>query len=867
MSLQLTQSTSISRSSPRQPVASPATPQTGTANPYDGCKVYIGAEPTFSSQAGQVTDCFKRSHISQETNPAAATHYFLFITDSFIKSKEHVLPLIAKLADPHFKQRLFPVIMDKMSIFSAGGELGYVEYWNEILKKTDQNSPDYGDIQRIKENISPFICALRDTLMPPLDELLKADLKPIIDTIEKRAYLYGAKRFFFLPKEDASHFIGQETAIAQISSLFANKSAVTLTGEAGTGKTSLAIEYAKRADAYPNGIFWFDASDEQSLEESYRQLGVQLGMNAIQIKRELPNFKNCLLIYDNVPDSFAISPIPHAHTLIIGSQLSSPDITLKSLSEENAAQFVTEQLGSTSDDARALAKLMENHPAKLSSAVTYIKSSKMSVQDYINYYTKDRDNLLAKQNASQKAKVSTAVTPSTQLSTNVDPTPATVSKYNNQSVEELSRGLKDQGIQIFVSYNWGAKNEVEQLDNAFKDLGIELLRDARELKSFDSIREFMKKVIRQADYTFSVITGPYLKSFNCLFEIITTMQDPYWRSLVFPLVLPGTDLSEKAILSYQEHWQQEAERLERSGGTSAEIAIAKEGAQKIAAYLRFVVQTMPKPFTHQLNTRFQRTLALMLARQEKLEKKGIYKQAIFHLPMGRNKDFTGRNREMTLLEESLKKGQYSAITNTGMGGVGKSQLALEYAYRHEKEYEMLYWIRSEDMGTIKSDLRMLGLEMGIAEDFLKDDLVISTMKGVLEKRKGWLLVFDNAEDPKALAAVMPQRGGHIIVTSRNKNWDRSVSVDVFSKEEALRYLQKISGVSGQEEELKLLAEELGYLPLALTQAGAYIRRQQIDVATYRVAYKEGQKNLLSQKEKGYPGSVATAWLIEHGKNC
>ena len=107
----------------------------------------------------------------------------------------------------------------------------------------------------------------------------------------------------------------------------------------------------------------------------------------------------------------------------------------------------------------------------------------------------------------------------------------------------------------------------------------------------------------------------------------------------------------------------------------------------------------------------------MLARQEKLEKKGIYKQAIFHLPMGRNKDFTGRDREMALLEDSLKKGQYSAITNTGMGGVGKSQLALEYAYRHEKEYEMLYWIRSEDMGTLKSDLRMLGQEMGIAEGF------------------------------------------------------------------------------------------------------------------------------------------------------
>ena len=140
------------------------------------------------------------------------------------------------------------------------------------------------------------------------------------------------------------------------------------------------------------------------------------------------------------------------------------------------------------------------------------------------------------------------------------------------------------------------------------------------------------------------------------------------------------------------------------------------------------------------------------------------------------------------------------------------------------------------------------------------------MKGVLEKQKGWLLVFDNAEDPKALSAVMPQRGGHIIVTSRNKNWDRTVSVDVFSKEEALCYLQKISGVSGQENELKLLADELGYLPLALTQAGAYIRRQQIDVAAYRAALQRRAKESALPKGERVSRQRSDCVAHEHGKN-
>jgi hypothetical protein len=375
----------------------------------------------------------------------------------------------------------------------------------------------------------------------------------------------------------------------------------------------------------------------------------------------------------------------------------------------------------------------------------------------------------------------------------------------------------------------------------------------------------MKKVIRQADYTFSIVSSSYLKSFNCLFEVATSMEDPYWRSRMLPILLPNTSLDDAAILSYQEHWQQEAERLEKTGASPTEVAITQDGARKIGPYLHFVKNTHTDSLQTQIDTQFQKALALMLARQERLEKKGVYRQGIFHLPQGRNRDFTGRDKELSQLEKSLKSGQYSAITNTGMGGVGKSQLALEYAYRHEKEYEMIYWIRSEHLQTVKADLRMLGLEMGVSEDFLKDDKIIPTMRGLLEKRTGWLLIFDNADDPDTLTQALPQMGGHILITSRNPNWRQTVGVDVFSQEEALRYLQKTSGVTGQDHELSLLAKELGHLPLALTQAGAYIRRQQIDVATYLFAYREGQKQLLSHHERGYPGSVATAWQMSIDK--
>ena len=394
----------------------------------------------------------------------------------------------------------------------------------------------------------------------------------------------------------------------------------------------------------------------------------------------------------------------------------------------------------------------------------------MSAKDYLAYYYKNQGQL---ENKQQKAKKTKGGSSGVVLASSaLDPTPQTIEKYLKMPHSQVIQEFIQQGLQLFVSYSWSAKSDVEQIDSSFHQMGIQLLRDARELQTFASVKEFMKKVIQKADYTFSVINTAYLKSFNCLFEIVTTLQDPDWRQRLFPLILSGTDLSDETILSYQTYWEQEAVRLENTGATPEEIALAQEGSRLIAPYLRFVRDSQPTSIEEQLSTQFHTSMALMLARQEKLEKKGIYKQEIFHLPLGRNKDFTGRDKEMAQLESTLQKGLYSAITNTGTGGVGKSQLALEYTYRHQADYNMVYWIRSESIDQIRIDLRALGLQMGINEELLKDEFVIATMKGVLEKKSGWLLVFDNAEDPALLKQVMPTRGGHMIVTSRNPNWDK-----------------------------------------------------------------------------------------------
>src|ERR1700677_3466369 len=111
------------------------------------CTVYIGAEPNFSSDTQAVIKCFRNNNIAaNESNPSSATHFFLFVTDSFLKSKELLSPLITRfVSDPHFKQRLFPLVMGKMSIFSAGQELDYMKYWTDRLQTLDPNSAEYAE--------------------------------------------------------------------------------------------------------------------------------------------------------------------------------------------------------------------------------------------------------------------------------------------------------------------------------------------------------------------------------------------------------------------------------------------------------------------------------------------------------------------------------------------------------------------------------------------------------------------------------------------------------------------------------------------------------------------------------------------------
>jgi tetratricopeptide (TPR) repeat protein len=242
----------------------------------------------------------------------------------------------------------------------------------------------------------------------------------------------------------------------------------------------------------------------------------------------------------------------------------------------------------------------------------------------------------------------------------------------------------------------------------------------------------------------------------------------------------------------------------------------------------------------------------------------------------RNPHFIGREVLLERLHASLHQDQTTAVAQShalalhGLGGVGKTQLALEYAYRQAADYDLIWWIPAEQPATIPTRLAELGQRLGLPASGDQTRTVAAVLDA-LRARDRWLLVFDNAEHPDDLADVWPaDSGGHVLVTSRATDWDALaplVQVDVMDREEAVPFVYRRSGSTDQAAAAQL-AEELGGLPLALEQASAYVRQTGMSLASYVALVHDRPKDVLVRGRPAfYPrpllsveeATLATVW--------
>lgn len=240
-----------------------------------------------------------------------------------------------------------------------------------------------------------------------------------------------------------------------------------------------------------------------------------------------------------------------------------------------------------------------------------------------------------------------------------------------------------------------------------------------------------------------------------------------------------------------------------------------------------------------------------------------------------NPNFTGREGELRELRNSLLAGEAAALVQPqaihGLGGIGKTQLANEYAHRYRGNYKIVWWVRSEDPTTLASDYAGLAAKLDLPEKALtKQSAIVEAVKEWLRTHRDWLLIFDNVEDVKSVRDYLPRHtAGHIIITSRYPNWTgvaKPLSVKTLPLDKAIEFL---CNRTGQKDEVsaETLAETLGRLPLALEQAGAYIEASGCTMARYLEIFEKHQPELLRDHASPteYPDTVATTWSLSFQK--
>jgi len=285
----------------------------------------------------------------------------------------------------------------------------------------------------------------------------------------------------------------------------------------------------------------------------------------------------------------------------------------------------------------------------------------------------------------------------------------------------------------------------------------------------------------------------------------------------------------------------------------------------------------------------------------------------FGVPYSRNRYFTGREEILSQLHEQLMLSGTVAMTQvqaiSGLGGIGKTQTAVEYAYRYyygSKEettestaettekpsieeqsqqtseqdsaqapaYDYVFWINADTQVNLATGYAAISEQLAVPDaQAMPQDQKIAAVRGWLNRHDRWLLIFDNADTPDWLAPWMPSNPiGKVLITSRASVFDQlgiqtPITLDVLSEEAALTLLFERTGIERTEEtegEAKQLNQELDGLPLALEQASAYILRQKIGFGTYLRAYRSRGLTQL-EKEKAqtgrYPSSVLKTWQL------
>ncbi|MDT3776125.1 FxSxx-COOH system tetratricopeptide repeat protein [Nitrospira sp. MA-1] len=256
-------------------------------------------------------------------------------------------------------------------------------------------------------------------------------------------------------------------------------------------------------------------------------------------------------------------------------------------------------------------------------------------------------------------------------------------------------------------------------------------------------------------------------------------------------------------------------------------------------------------------------------------------KTIWNIPLDRNPFFTGREDILGEIHKALLSTKRAAFS--GLGGIGKTQTAMEYAYRHKDDYSHILWVKAESKESLTSDFAQLATPLNLPEKQVKDQQeFVNAVLRWLKQHDEWLLILDNADDLSLIQPFIQDfQSGHILLTTRAQATGTISRVEVkkLPEQEGVVFLllrakmiTKDTSNDTIPPELRdqslPIVRELDGLPLAFDQAGAYIEATHCGLAAYFELYKSHGIELLKERglfAPGHPDPVATTWILSFQK--
>ncbi len=426
------------------------------------------------------------------------------------------------------------------------------------------------------------------------------------------------------------------------------------------------------------------------------------------------------------------------------------------------------------------------------------------------------------------------------------------------TVADNTAPLSSSPVEIFYSYSHkddALRVQLHEHLAALRREGVAIYWDDRKIDPGDEWKQEIDQHLNTADVILLLISASFINSDYCyVIEMQRAMQRyEAGEAQVIPVIVEPCDWKKLPFEKLQV--------LPEGSKPITKWDNRAEGFANAAAGIRKVVE--------KIRLRPRATAQVLVAAAKPRKERVL--PPIWNVPHNRNRNFSGREAVLAKLHEALAAGGSAALTQaiTGLGGVGKTQTATEYAYRYSDDYELVWWIRSEEPAKLAADYAALARPLSLKEE-KELNVTVQAVRAELAGRERWLLVFDNANEPVEVRDYLPQAGqGHVLITSRDPDWSEvaePLAITTWQRDESVAFLLKRTKQK-DEAAANALTEALGDLPLALEQAAANIGESGSSLASYLKTLRKHTREVLRRGKApaGYHATVATTWELSFAK--